>query len=227
MTILQFAAKHTPHSLAHAQSATVPVIAAFDFDVTMTTKDTFLPFLFRAFGKRRVLTVLARLSVDAFMVAARLSSRDAFKEKLIQALFRGESEERLRAVGLAHASEIRGWIRPAALARLQWHKARGDRLIMVSASLDLYLKPVARALGFDDVLCTTPSVVAGRFDGTLAGRNCRAQEKVNRLRAQVGELAGYRIFAYGDSAGDAELLACADHAFYRAFEGDGLALTTG
>lgn len=89
---------------------------------------------------------------------------------------------------------------------------------MVSASLDLYLEPTAAALGFDDLLCTSPSANHLVFDGGLAGKNCRGPEKVSRLRNLLGNLADFEIYAYGDSAGDRELLEKADHAYFRVFE---------
>jgi phosphatidylglycerophosphatase C len=197
------------------------VIAAFDFDVTITARDTFVPFLTTTFGKNTVRMTFLRLAPEAARVALGLSSRDRFKERLLRSLFMGQSVERLRAVGQEHAAEIMRWIRPAARQRIDWHKEQSDRLVMISASLDLYLEPVAEALGFDDLLCTRPSVNHLVFDGGLSGNNCRGPEKVSRLRNLLGDLSDFEIHAYGDSAGDRELLAVADHPHFRAFEPGG------
>lgn len=196
-------------------------IAAFDFDVTITTRDTFVPFLIKAFGKWRVWRAFLRLSPSAVMVLLGMTDRDRFKARLIRALFVGESVERVREVGRAHAAEILSWVRPAAIKRIAWHKAQGDRLIMVSASLDIYLEPVAKALGFDDLLCTSPSTDDLVFDGNLLGGNCRGPVKVSRLKGLLGNLSDFDLSAYGDSAGDREMLAIADHAHYRTFEAGG------
>jgi HAD superfamily hydrolase (TIGR01490 family) len=199
----------------------LPVVAAFDFDVTMTTRDTFVPFLERAFGRNRVRAAFLRLSSDALKVALGLSSRDRFKEKLVEALFRGESVEALHEVGRAHAEVIETLVRPAALRRIAWHRERGDRTVMVSASLDLYLSPVASKLGFDDLLCTRLGESQQVFDGSLAGANCRGPEKQKRLESLLGDLSRVELYAYGDSAGDREMLAAADHPYYRAFASGG------
>ena len=99
--------------------------------------------------------------------------------------------------------------------RLEWHRARGHRLALVSASLEVYLAPVAEQLAFDGVLATSLEVDdAGRLTGHLEGANVRRQEKAARLGEWLAtELdgAGYELWAYGNSAGDRELLAMADH----------------
>lgn len=194
-----------------------PVVAAFDFDGTISRRDTFLPFLTLAFGRVRLGLVLASLGGEAMQVALRRSDRDRFKARLIGKLFLGQPVAQLRRIGQAHARATTSLLRPAALARIEWHRARGHRLVMVSASLDLYLDGIAARLGFDDLLCTGLSVAGPLFDGGMAGPNCRGGEKVRRLEGLLGDLAGIELYAYGDSAGDRELLAAADHPFYRPF----------
>ena len=195
-----------------------PTIAAFDFDITMTTKDTFTPFLFWLFGHSRVYASCLRLAPEGVKVGLGLSNRDRFKEKIVAQLFLGESCDRLGSEGLVYAKHIEKWIRPAAIERVNWHKKQGHRLVMVSASLDLYLKPIAEKLGFHDLLCTMLSVNNHLFDGQLLGGNCRGTEKVRRLETLQGPLSEYELFAYGDSAGDREMLAVATHPHYRVFE---------
>jgi phosphatidylglycerophosphatase C len=87
---------------------------------------------------------------------------------------------------------------------------------VISASLDIYLEPGAQAVGVDQVLCSSlRSDRAGRVSGRLAGANCFGPEKLRRLQDSLGDRSGYILYAYGDSRGDRELLASADHAFYR------------
>lgn len=193
-------------------------VAAFDFDVTISTRDTFVPFLERAFGRKRVRSLFLQLSPEALKVILRLSSRDIFKERMIRSLFLGESVERMREIGRLHAIEILNLVRPAARRRIEWHKSRGDRLVMVSASLSLYLEPVAKELGFDDLLCTRPTGSNLIFDGGILGKNCRGPQKVQLLRDLLGNLEKYDLYAYGDSDGDREMLEVANHAYFRAFE---------
>jgi phosphatidylglycerophosphatase C len=197
-------------------------VAAFDFDGTITTKDTFIPFLFKAFRKSKVLSSFVQLTPKAFLVGVGLSDRDHFKGHLVQSLFHRESVERFRELGSQYAKTLAPIYRAAALNRIEWHKSNGHRCIMVSASLDLYLNDVSKSLGFDDLLCTVLSHNNRFFDGTLKGGNCRRIEKVNRLRSLLGDLENYEIYSYGDSIGDQEMIAIADHGFYRPFETDKL-----
>lgn len=192
-------------------------IAAFDFDGTITTRDTFVPFLIMAFGMRRVQTAFLKLVFEGINVLLGNSSRDRFKERIVAELFRGDSVDRLTAVGKQHCLEILNWIRPSARERIEWHRTQGHRLIIVSASLDLYLIPVAAELGFNDLLCTRLSKKHLLFDGKLQGLNCRGPEKVRQLECLLGSLDQYEIHAYGDSIGDQEMLAVATYSYYQNF----------
>lgn len=194
-------------------SAAVPkkVIAAFDFDGTITTKDTFLPFLGRAFGRPRVLLTLATLALPAFMVLIGKSNRDHFKALLIGKLFPGISVQYLEEKGSQHAAQIASLCRPTALERIKWHKQQGHRLVMVSASLNFYLEPISKQLGFEDLLCTQVVSVGGICTGEMKGENCRAGAKVRRLEALLGPLGQYELYAYGDSDGDTEMLRASNH----------------
>jgi phosphatidylglycerophosphatase C len=95
--------------------------------------------------------------------------------------------------------------------RLHWHAARGHEVAIVSASLDVYIERVAEHLGVETVLCSRLEVDGiGRVTGRLVGGNCRGAGKATRIRERFGA-DGYELWAYGDSAGDAEMLAAADH----------------
>ena len=193
------------------------IIAAFDFDGTITTKDTFVPFLYRAFGYRRTLKAFVQNFPAAMHAGNKFFDRDIYKERVVHALFSGESVERLSKLGVRYAGTLKPLFRFDALQRIEWHKSNGHRCILVSASLNLYLEEVARILGFDDTLCTTLSCNQEIFNGFLQGGNCRCMEKINRLQLLLGDLKSYEIYAYGDSAGDREMIAAADHSYFLPF----------
>src|SRR5262249_49246321 len=147
-------------------------------------------------------------------------SRTRTKEAVLRAFLGGvdESVVRQRAARWA-LHELPGLVRPAALARLRWHMSQGHRVVLASASLELLVEPWARAVGVRDVRAMRLEVREGRLTGRLDGPNCYGEEKVIRLRALLGDLDRYELHAYGDSAGDRELLAAAQHAVWRPFRG--------
>ena len=201
-----------------------PVVAAFDFDGTVTDRDTLVPFLVRAFGRPRVVATFALLAGTGLAYLLRRVSIDEFKRRVLRRLVAGVPAARMRALGPAHARAVSSWVRADAQARIAWHREQGHRLVLVSSTLDLYLDEVGARLGFDDVLCSRLEVGrddAGieRFTGALAGSDCTGAEKVRRLTALVGALAAHELHVYGDSAGDRELLAVADQPHFRPFRG--------
>jgi HAD superfamily hydrolase (TIGR01490 family) len=104
------------------------------------------------------------------------------------------------------------------MQRLEWHKQHGHRCVVISASLELYVRPWAIKAGFDDVIAThLEAHMEGYVTGKLSGANCFGIEKLRRLEALVGAREGYSLYAYGDSRGDKELLSSADWAYYRQF----------
>ncbi len=197
------------------------IVAAFDFDGTITRRDTVVPFLAYACGNARVARALAAVAPQLAMALAGRGERDDSKEALLHRLLAGREAEPIVAAGRAFARRLANdsrRLRADTLEKVQRHRAAGHELVLVSASLTTYLEPIAPLLGFDAVLATTLEIGPdGRFTGRLVGRNCRGIEKVNRLRAwlgddngdDAGERAECVIWAYGDSSGDTELLAMA------------------
>jgi phosphatidylglycerophosphatase C len=185
-------------------------VAAFDFDGTLARRDTLVPFLRQMRGTPRVLGAAA-------LAALRSRDRDALKVAAIGHLFRGVPTDRLDEAGRAYVPTIVDLLRPEMVERVRWHRAEGHAVVIVSASLGCYLRPLADHLGLDAALAV--ELVTGA-DGLLTGEvvgelNTRGPEKVARLRTWVAERYGpaseFELWAYGDSAGDEQLLALADH----------------
>ena len=190
-----------------------PQVAAFDVDGTLTVRDCVQPFLVRVGGW----TGVTRAVVSKPMVAAGAAlrrDRDRLKEIVVGGVLRGRRVAQVEEIGERFADEVAaGWLRPDTVARLRWHQRMGHRIVLVSASLGPYLRPLGRRLEVDEVLCTEPLSAGDRFADGLDGGNCRAAEKVRRLDAwlKTAGLDDATVWAYGDSAGDRELLARADH----------------
>lgn len=198
-------------------SAQQPVVAAFDFDGTLTYRDTLIPFLYYYAGPLAFIRDIARSAPTLTAYGLRLMKNDVAKERVLKKFLAGAPLATLQRQGQVFARDrLPGLLRPSALRRLQWHQKLGHQIVIISASLDLYVKPWAAALGVDHVLCTSLDVDdSGQVSGRLGTANCYGPEKLRRLREALGDTSEYLLYAYGDSRGDRELLASADYSFYR------------
>src|SRR5690606_9929445 len=122
-----------------------PGVAAFDFDGTLARRDTLVPFLRRVRGSTRVAVAVAR-------AAARTRDRDALKVAAIGHLFQGVAAADLERWGRAYAATLPPLLRPEMVARVRWHQRAGHAVVIVSASLGAYLRPLAERLGLDAAL---------------------------------------------------------------------------
>lgn len=192
------------------------VVAAFDFDGTITRRDSFLPFLQAMAGRRRYLRQMLTLSPGLLAYLLGIISNHTVKNRVLTQFLRGNEVGDVRRVAQDFAAgRLQRFIRPDALARLRWHQQQGHRCVIVSASLECYLLPWAEATGGVEVIGSRLAIDDERYTGELLGRNCYGAEKVRRLTDVLGARDTYTLYAYGDSKGDRELLACADHAYYR------------
>lgn len=189
-------------------------LALFDFDGTITVNDTFSAFLPLAVSPRRML--LGRIVLAPVILGYKLGLVSA---PLIRTLasafaFRGLDEAALRAAGERYACEtLPGFVRPQALERIRWHKARGDRVVVVSASLDVYLDAWCRLHGLE-LICNELEVSGGRMTGRMRDGDLGAfKSRLVLDRYRLGEYVD--IYAYGDTREDEPMLELASHRFYR------------
>jgi HAD superfamily hydrolase (TIGR01490 family) len=193
-------------------------LALFDFDGTITFGDTWTPFMRMAVRPSRRLA--ARVLLAPPYIAYRLGVVDVgrVREMAARIGFSGAAASGIRDVGRRYASEtLPRLIRPEAAERLEWHRARGDEIVVVSASLDVYLGPWCTERGLS-YICTTLEERDGRLTGRCLGGDCSAKEKVHRIRARY-RLTDYdSIYAYGDTADDQPMLSIADKKYYRWWE---------
>ena len=190
---------------------------AFDFDGTLTVRDSFNAFLYWRAGL--VGTTIGRLRLLPEVIAF-FAHRDRarLKAAMVKIFLAGAVvtavEEDARRYADTHAPRL---LRPDALACWADWRGRGARLVIVSASPEFLLKPFAEPLGAQRVLGTRLACDPnGRFTGLLAGANCRGAEKVTRLKAAFGEDLDL-VAAYGDSDGDIEMLASAREGHMKVF----------
>ncbi|OPZ60105.1 MAG: haloacid dehalogenase-like hydrolase [Deltaproteobacteria bacterium ADurb.Bin510] len=192
-------------------------LALFDFDGTITSRDSLLDFHVFAFGAGRVATELLRQAPWLGAYKLGLISNAAAKQRLLAAFWQGRSHADLAEAGRTYAlSRIDAILRPVAAARLRWHRERSHEIAVVSASPPEWIEPWCKANGIPTMIGTLLELDAdGKLTGRLATPNCHGPEKVRRIREHFN-LADYAsVYAYGDSRGDHEMLSLADHPTYR------------
>jgi len=202
-----------------AEGPVPPPLVAFDFDGTLTIKDSYTAFL-----KWRTPT-LAWVLGGLKLVPAAVSylfhrDRGRIKAAATKVYLAGVSRERLEADARRFAGEhSRSLLRPdAVIAWKRWRKER-VRLVIVTASPDLVVAPFARGLGADEILGTPLAFDdRDRATGGFAAPNCRGPEKVVRLKAAFGDDLQVRA-AYGDTSGDTEMLGIAEEPYFKVFSG--------
>jgi HAD superfamily hydrolase (TIGR01490 family) len=195
-----------------------PALALFDFDGTITKRDSLPLFLRFACGTREFALGCCKFApvFVLYRPLKRISNHDT-KSRLFSLFFSGKSELLLREKGKAFSEQIiPKLLRADAMREIDRHKERGHRVIVVSASLEEWVAPWASALGLE-TLATRLEYHDGTCLGSIAGRNCHGMEKVRRIRSLVGDAGRYVIYAYGDSRGDAEMLAMADKPHFKPF----------
>lgn len=204
-------------------------VVVFDLDGTLTLYDTSLPFLQAVAGRGR-----ARLGVASawlwalpdYGVAAVREARGGdgalggvrgrwegmAHQRVATWTLQGRGRAALEEAGVAFArTVVSGGLRPDALGRIQGHLNAGHRLVLASASLDLYVEPVAALLGFHASVSTRVAFRGGVATGRFGSPVCWGEEKLRRVRAALAP--GEEILhAYGDSPGDRPLLEAARHA---------------
>lgn len=203
---------------AQAPALDEPVVA-FDFDGTLTIRDSFSAFLKWRAGPLRWWLGCLRLA-PAGLAYAFNRDRGRIKAAAVREFLRGTTRDRLDAEAREFAEQFsRSLLRPDAVE--VWKRWRNDRvrLIIVTASPEFVVAPFARGLGADLLIGTLYAFDAqDRITETYVSPNCRGPEKVVRMKQAFGD--GFRLkAAYGDTAGDREMIAMAETSGYQIFKG--------
>lgn len=192
-------------------------IAFFDFDGTITTKDTFIEFIRYAKGNLKFLIGFAWLSPMLVLFKLGIIPNYRAKEYVLTWFFGGMNKEDFSAVAREYAQNcIDKIVRPEALRRIQWHQQQGNEVVIVSASIHEWIIPWSQK--YNLVLISSEiEYKHHKITGKLSTPNCYGAEKVRRIKMAYDLSKFDYIYAYGDSSGDKEMLALADEKYYRRF----------
>ncbi|WNJ15947.1 HAD-IB family hydrolase [Pontibacter sp. G13] len=198
-------------------SETPLTLALFDFDGTITYRDSMMPYLEFLHGKWRVRGEMLRFSPNMAKFIWGSESRTEFKEKILTYWLGDRESESLYQLGAAYAEmHLPKNIRLRALSKIKWHQSQGHICLLVTASLDFWTKAWAESMDMP-LLATQPKIEEGRFSGQILGANNWGEEKVRRVQAWLGNRPLESSYAYGDTHGDQPMLDWADHSFFKPF----------
>jgi HAD superfamily hydrolase (TIGR01490 family) len=192
-------------------------IAFFDFDGTITTKDSLAEFIRFTKGNSGFLLGLIPVLPHIIGFKFGLFNRQKAKEKLLSVFFSGMPEHEFKEQSVSFANNrVPSLLRPGAVEKLKWHQQQGHEVVIVSASPAHWLKPWCNSNGFA-CISTELEVADQKITGKIHGLNCHGEEKVRRIREKYQLSAYDAIYAYGDTGGDKPMLAIAGYSYYKPF----------
>ncbi len=194
-------------------------IAFFDFDGTITREDSLIKFIRFVVGDAKFIAGMIFLSPMLTAYKLGLIPNYKAKQMMLSYFFKGMSEAKFQEVANTYSlNHIDTILRPKAMEKIQWHQSQGHKVVVVSASIECWLKPWCDKHNLE-LIATQLEIKDGIVTGKLQTKNCYGIEKVNRVKEAYNLDEYETIYAYGDSRGDRELLALADESFYKPFRG--------
>jgi len=192
-------------------------LVLFDFDGTLTRKDTLFEIAKYVHGLRRFYVGMIELSYYCFLYKVGLAPNWKTKERILSHFFGGVTYDFFqRQCNRFVEDKLLSLLRKDAMEKLMTLKQNGAEIVIVSASAENWIKPWCDRLGIA-CIATKLEVENKKLTGKIAGKNCYGEEKVKRIKQEV-RLSRYNaIYAYGDSKGDLPMLRLATHSYYRAF----------
>ena len=192
-------------------------IAFFDFDGTITTKDTFLEFVRFVKGSRKFWIGFLINSPLILAMKLKLISNQAAKEKVLAYFFKGTSIDQFENWCQQFNQQILpSLIRPGAITEINRLKMQGTIVVVVSASLENWIRPWTNQLGIQ-LIGSRPQITNRVMNGKLIGKNCYGEEKVIRIKEYYNVDEFDEVYAYGDTKGDLPMLEIAKSRFYKPF----------
>lgn len=193
-------------------------IAFFDFDGTITKKDSLLDFIRFYVGDINLLGGLIVLSPILILYKLKFIPNYKAKQFVLSWFFKNIKEDDFTKISKEYSlHHINTILKPKAIDKIKWHIDNGHKVVIVSASIESWIKPWCDKNNLD-ILATKLKFKNNIFTNKFLTKNCYGQEKVNRIKKKYNLEEYSYIYAYGDSRGDKEMLELADERYYKYFK---------
>ncbi len=193
------------------------IIAYFDFDGTLSIKDTLVPFLIYCVGYLKFIFSLPRIIPIITLYGLKIVNNQEAKERTLTVLLKGRSHQEITEKAKSFAyTHLNKYLVPNIYAKLEWHREQGHEIALVSANLAIYLRYFAKLHLIDHVIATEIEFKDDQATGRLATPNCYGPEKVIRITEyqKQHKLCYDYSYGYGNSRGDYEMLKSVDEAHF-------------
>jgi len=190
------------------------VLVLFDFDGTITKKDSFVDFLLFGLGITRFFLGFLLISPMIFLYFVKLFPNWKMKELTISLFFKGISLEDLKDICRRYGREkLAGIVRTNAQERINWHLEKGHAVVIITATIEYYLNEWCQKQNIK-LIATKIQIKNGKITGKINGKICYGKEKVRRIKEKYDLHKYKKIYAYGDSQGDIPMLNLANIRYY-------------
>lgn len=196
----------------HATRKTYKNLALFDFDGTLCRKDSFTGFIFYALSKRHIMKQGIKILPWIQAYYLNIYPAAAMRPKLFKAMFAEANAAEIHQLAEEYAPYLLTQLDQKLYQQFLKHKSLGDEIVIVSASVDIYLEYICALLEVD-LICTETEIVNQVFTGHYSTPDCSCDQKRTRILEKYNLDQYDKIYAYGNSIEDTEMLNLADHPF--------------
>ncbi|MDE5642096.1 MAG: HAD-IB family hydrolase [Muribaculaceae bacterium] len=188
-------------------------LALFDFDGTLTKKDSFIEFARHTVGNRALTIGIVKNFFWLCLWKLKVCNGGTAKQHLFSSLYRGMHYDEFLKYCSTFSTRLVSIEREKLVLKLDWHVKSGHKVYIVSASAPEWIWPWAKSHGInhDNIIGT---MIARNESDNLTGRfstpNCNGEEKVRRIISNIPDIDKYVVYAYGNSSGDIPMLNLAD-----------------
>lgn len=188
----------------------------FDFDGTLTYKDTMFLYL-KYYNSSKFRIQFLKYIPLFILLKFKFADAEKVKKSFISSILKGQTEAKIQKKSQNFFKEYYPELfRQNALDLILNINAKNTEAYIVTASLDIWVEPFAEQFKMK-LLATEAEFKDGIFTGNFKTKNCNGVEKLNRIKKEISDKKFDKIIAFGDTSGDKAMLNFADESYFRFF----------